>query len=286
MNLFSRLFQNKAEVPAVAKETFVKDENRKIRFMVLFDSLPRLELRSIQSKLTSNYQINSALRFENHVADNGSLHVVIYLEQLQFRLVGFDLPAPKESVERSISCSHWSQDEKTILRHHKAHVAIECMNGEADATVQIAACLKLINTLSDQSLVGIVDDAAWNCWPARVLAFESSTSAIESASETLPLGLWNGFVKFFKSQDEVWYCTKGLHRWGVPDFAYLGSSQDADKTLDWFTRLFDHARKTNSNFEVGDTCTLSESARFVFVPVTEYAEYLDGPLKTLVLEKQ
>ena len=135
------------------------------------------------------------------------------------------------------------------------------------------------------TLVGVVDPDAWNCMPAMVLEEMLTTETLMTCRAEVPVGLWTGFVKMFKPDDDVWFCTKGFHRWGVMDFAYLGKHSQADETFRLFNGLFNYVRRSKAKLKPGDTAEFGEL--FVrFEQVSEYKDYLEGPLGTLVVRSK
>lgn len=93
-------------------------------------------------------------------------------------------------------------------------------------------------------------------------------------------------MKFFKDDNRIWYCTKGNHRFGVPDFAYLGLANEGNNIFDLFANLFSYVYNYKAVLRLGDTAQLDESAFLRFREPYEYQDYINNQLgTTLVIEK-
>lgn len=91
-------------------------------------------------------------------------------------------------------------------------------------------------------------------------------------------------MKFFLPDGMIWFCSKGFHRWGVPDFALLGEQGEGETAVDIFSGLLGYVRSSGAQLSPGDTADLGGTL-LRFGPVYEYAEYLAGPSGTLVIER-
>lgn len=207
------------------------------------------------------------------------------LDEHAFRLIGFDLPAPSGTTERPIRCSHWRHDQKRALKAHRAHIVCIYESGSSDSTEQLIAFYRLAGHYLNQGLIGLIDEDAWNCVPAALIADEIAPENLAVIRDDMPMGLWTGFVKFKRRAGGIWYCTKGFHRWGLSDFAYLGQADEARATYEMFWALFDFLRVSGQPIGVGHKAELGRE-RLAFREVTEYRDQLIGPAGTLVIEKQ
>ena len=255
-----------------------------LTFILLFDTLPEVVPNQLKNHLALFGPFQSPLRVSQHLAQEGYLYAVVDFDHHQFRLVGFSLPAPDDAVKLSIDSSHWSRTDKAPLYAHRSHVLCYYQGRATDATEQMIAMTIFVSAFSNRGMVGVVDPDAWNCLPTSVL-LETLTPAILAAHRmTVPLGLWTGFVKFIVDEDAVWFCTKGCHRWGICDFAFLGSPDQFEEVFILFNVLFHYAQDHQVLLEVGSTVSLGRDRLLKLTAVTEYAEYLEGPMGTLVVQ--
>ena len=120
--------------------------------------------------------------------------------------------------------------------------------------------------------------------PVWMIKEQMKPNMLQSCREAVPVGMWTGFVKLFKSKDEVWFCTKGHHRFGARDLAYFGNPAEANEVYMLFANLFDYMAG-GATIKAGDTAQISETHYIRFREVYELEDYLNSPLGTLVLEK-
>lgn len=288
MNLWNRLRGQPpaSQAPIAASTEAVPSPagQESMSLIMLFDTLPRLEQPVIERGLHVSGGVGQAVQLSAEFVENGNLHAIVGFGEHRLRLVGFDLPAPGSAVEQAIDCAPWPQGAKQPLRSHRAHVLVAYLDGSADPTEQLIAVLRLAATFGDSGLLGVVDSAAWNCIPAHALGDIARPDMLDVCRRALPVGICTGFVKFFKGQDEVWFCSKGLHRWGVGDFALLGKLSQAQETSELFGALFDYVRESRPVLRPGHTAQFG-NLQLRFDRVTEYAEFLQGPLGTLVVSR-
>jgi hypothetical protein len=229
----------------------------------------------------------SPLGLTNEVGADGSLYAQIAFDGMAFKLVGFDLPAPSSATAMAFDCAPWSAQRKSALRAHRAHAVLMLDQPPADASDGLLALLRLGDALGrvdpQCDFLGAVDAAAWNCIAADVLTDMMSADHRAALREVLPQGVCTGFARLIKSPDATWFRSVGLHRWGVVDFAWLGCADDGKRAAAMFARLFDHARRNGARYAASQTMEI-DKAHFVFRQVAEFADYLQGPLGTLVIE--
>ncbi len=101
-----------------------------------------------------------------------------------------------------------------------------------------------------------------------------------------PLAVLAGFVKLFKSKDKrkVCFCTKGLHRWSLNDFAMDGTMKDADLAYNLFDSLVAHALTLETLIQLGHTAEVG-TIILRFSEIEDNPEMFATPLGTLLLER-
>jgi Domain of unknown function (DUF4261) len=257
----------------------------KTAFTFLFDSLPVLDLGEIADKIKTIESIKTEVSIDMQVNALDVFRAFLEFEDHKFQLVGFSVAVPRSVVDFTIGVSNWSEKDKTPLLQHKAHVICYYEGTNSSATEQIIALYKVAYSFYDRGLLGILDEDAWTCTPRNVIANQVTPEMLSLCRESMPLEVWSGFVKMFKNDNNTWFCTKGYHRFGVNDFAYLGELSEADFAFNFFTNLFHYVYSTGAKLEAGNTAQFSEDMFIKFGNVYEYNEYLDSPLGTLVIEK-
>lgn len=217
--------------------------------------------------------------------DDGTVFVQISFAQHVLHLVGIVGAAPNELISHAIDCAHWSKEEKAVLRAHSHHYFCQYMAGSDDISEQMLAINKVAVALKDAGVLGTVDPEAWNCAPSHILHKMMISEPHQSLLQDPPLEVWAGFAKFFKGPNEVWFCSKAFHRWGVVDFAWLGEHAQGMEAFELFRALFNYVRDSNAVLQVGHTAQFGDNLILRFAALTEYHEYLQGPLDTLVIER-
>lgn len=255
-----------------------------LALLFLFDALPELQAGPLSEGVAASGALAAPLRIFDEVSTDSGQYAHIAFDNHRFRWFGISAPAPEDSTQQPISCSHWRQEDKVPLREHQAHAICWYEGAATDPSEQMIALLRLAGAFSRSGLVGVVDTDAWNCMPVSVLVQMLEPGMLATCRQEVPVGLWTGFVKLFKSDDEVWFCTKGFHRWGIRDFAFFGAHHEADHISGLFAGLFHYLLRSGARLEAGHTAQFG--GHFLrFGPVTEYADYIQGPLGTLVIEK-
>jgi hypothetical protein len=253
--------------------------DRLILFL-LFDTLPALDLAAIRQDIAGIEPLPTSV--DCSAAAGAAL--AISFGHHAFALAGIDAPVPADSSENAVDTSNWSPEDKAPLRRHRVHMICAYTGTEVDPTEQFIAALKVAGAFLRHGLVGVIDAAAWNCLPRRVIAASLTTDFLDGARQTIPVAIWTGFVKFFRPDGLIWFCSKGFHRWGAPDFALLEAEGEGETAVDIFSALLGHVRSTGARLSPGDIADLG-GLPLRFSPVREYAEYLDGPGGTLVIER-
>jgi hypothetical protein len=257
-----------------------------LTLIFLFDTLPKLSEATLYQGLSASGELQNPLRiFDEIVSADSGQYARLVFDEHQFRWLGVRAPAPSESVQQPIECSHWPLSDKEPLRQHQAHVICWYEGGGSDPGEQMMAMLRLASAFSKLGLLGVVDTDAWNCIPAAVLTKATQPDTLAACRTHVPVALWTGFVKLFKTEHDVWFCTKGFHRWGLCDFAFLGKHADAEQVAGLFGSLFHYLRQSNATLEPGHTAQFGK--QFLrFGTVKEFAQYMESPLGTLVIEHQ
>lgn len=252
--------------------------------LLLLDGLP--DLAQALSADTRANAVEPGLRVEAGqllVQEGDVLYAELSLDGMAFKVAGFAQPAPESAYQRALSCAHASAADKLILREHRAHILVMSQGEHASAAESFVAALRLSGLFLGAGLLGVVDNHGWNVLTARAMAATLTPSALAEQRSHLPLGLWAGFVKLFKSDREVWFATKGLDRWNCPNFAMLGAPTQAEEALSLFTHLSHHVRSTGARLAVGHTLTLGD-CDFQLTRVSEHEDFLGDAGTTLVLQ--
>ncbi len=258
--------------------------DHRLSLVFLFRALPPLNQRALQERIEAIEPVRERLQvLDTAKIDRAALARITY-DGHSLRLVGYDSPAPIESIYEAIECARWDDEVKQPLHGHRSHVLCHYEGESDDPAEQMLACWKLAGAFLDDGLLGIVDRDAWTCTPAGPLRQLLAPVQLARLRAEPPLGVWTGVAKLLKDDDEVWFCSKGFHRWGVVDFAWLGRPSEEEEAFALFNGLFKLARAAGGALEPGHAARLGE-AHLRLTAVTEYPDFLEGPLGTRVVER-
>lgn len=256
----------------------------------VFDSLPSLSTVDFARIIPGIEPIAGDVTIRMDVQDeddqHGSvLHAIVGFGDHEVQMAGFSYPTPADVLEHTVRVSNWSQASKPPLMSHKAHIMAFYRGTNTDPVEQLLALHKIGFCFQSAGLLGFLDIDGWNSMPADFVPKLLEPEMIKSCRKQIPLGIWGvGFVKMMKDADSVWFCTKGSHRFGVHDLAYLGRLADGDFAFDTFTSLFGYMR-SGAVLKPGHTAQVGEDDYLRFREPYEYADWLESPGGTLVIEK-
>ncbi len=275
-------------------ETPDGQEPWQLAVVLVFDHLPDLSgppgVRApisarLEERLSVDQPLVSPLLVYDVVEQDGQVHASVQYDQHRFRLIGRDGIAADESLNRAIQCSHWADAEKQAIAGYQAHLVCYYLGEHDSPGERLIATHRLAAALVPEGLIGIIDPEAWNCLPASRLLDITRPPTLEAFRNAMPTGLWTGFVKLFVSEHELWFCTKGMHRWGLPDFALRGENEASQQISELFFALCNYAIAAGAPLAVGDQIELGPGLRVQFEPVTGFADYLNGPAGTLIVRR-
>ena len=239
----------------------------------------------MNANLSADHELLMPLQLTDVIEQEGQWHAGITFDQHRFRLIGQGTRAKDESLDRAIQCSHWPEADKARLQAHAAHFVCYYLGEHEDPGERIIATHRLAAALVGDGLTGVIDPEAWTCLPAKVLTDITQAQRLNTFRNAAPAGLWTGFVKLLVNEQDIWFCTKGMHRWGRPDFAMLGVNADSQKMSETFFALVNYAIVSPDPFKPGDHADFGPGLNLSFEAVTEFEDYLNSPCGTVVVAR-
>jgi len=253
--------------------------------ILLFEQLPPLEPQQIAGELAAIELPSISVAADSPLSTPDGLLLNLKFAPHAVRLVGLNAPVPQNVMEHTVQASHLQAASKAALRRQQAQIIAYYEGSHPDPAEQLLILYKLASCFKTQGLLGTLDETAWNCAPASTVAEFGQARMLAEYRQHWPLHLWTGFVRFIKSDNTTWFCTKGNHRFGVIDFAYLGQSGDGGNTFHLFFDLFFYMYRSKAKLLPGHTAEFDGNTFLRFRDVYEYKDYLTGPAGTLVIEK-
>jgi hypothetical protein len=254
---------------------------------LLFDLAPELDADPIRAGLIKHgVSADPILISEVTHEDGGASHVSIDFDGHYLLLIRWPEPVSPETMTLALDCSNQRAADKQAMRKHRQHMVLKYLGGWEDPTERMIAMLRVAASFTGRGLKGLLDLPAWNALAAAHLPSWLKPDALAEMRKLAPLGILAGFVKLFKSEDrrDVCFCTKGLHRWGVNDFAMNGKLNDADQAFHLFEDLFAYSLKLEYLIAPGHTAEVGQTI-LRFSEVDDYPEMFATPLGTLLLER-
>lgn len=256
-------------------------------WQLLFDSAPELDAELIRAGLLAHGLKADPILFSvvTH-EDDGDSHLSIDFDGHFLVLIRSPQPFPAQAMTMALDSANLPAADKSAMRKHKHHMVLEYRSGWDDPTERMIAMLRVAAAFTRHKLLGVLDLPAWNALAAARLPTYLKAQALAEMRRLPPLGVLAGFVKLFKTEDrkEVCFCTKGLHRWCVNDFAMNGKLKDAEEAYRLFEDLFAHSLTLQYLIAPGHTAEVGKCI-LRFSEVSDYPEMFATPFGTLLLEK-
>lgn len=282
MSFLNKIFNRKSDLASQEQST----KNAAYPALILlFDRLPPIQPGTISQTIKTVEPIQTDVQVQPIMGKTVVSYITVSYDTHKLRLASIAAPVPPATLERTVQVSNWRQDQKEPLRRHQSHMICFYDGSHPDPGEQLIALYKLAYSFYDQGLLGVLDEQAWNCLPAEFLKEQMRPAMLQECRKAVPLGLWTGFVKFFRPDGKVWFCTKGHERFATPNFALLGDISQADMAFDLFEMLFRYVREYGAVLQVGETVQAGNDLFLRFSAVSEYPDYLESPGGTLVIER-
>lgn len=251
--------------------------------ILTFEKRPAARPNEWIDRMNRAAHFGGRVRGEIQSTGNGLAGFVEY-DGHNIRLFGVDGPVPEAVLDCTVEPSHWSPEMKERARRHRHHVLCQYRGGSKDPVEQYLALFRVALGACEDGLVSVLNEEACNFTPPDVVAYFGNPESVSACRASIPPFVWTSVLKCFRPDGACWFVTKGHHVFGVPDFALLGESEFADDVAGFMHDLFLYAYRTKATMEPGQTLEWG-GERCRFGPVTEYAEYLEGPAGTLVVER-
>jgi len=266
-------------------------ESYSLALYALFDKHFKLDAAKIQQHLEQLLGGSASLFGRKKVqvkvqAESASGGVIdLQFNDHRLQLVAFTVPIPAIETEYPLQVAHLRPEHKEQLRQHRAHIIIYHKGGSESAVEQFIALYQTAFACNALGLVGVINPHTWMCMITSMLAQTISPAFLTSFRESpaASMGLWLGYNKYFKPDNEVWFATRGASLFQIPDFAYLGPLSEGDRALHMFGTLISYVFQTKARLAPGHTIQLPDNIYLRFGKVSEYKEFLGQD--TLILER-
>jgi hypothetical protein len=259
-----------------------------LSLQLLFPNRPRLESQQLTASLRRYHPSLAEAQFEvePEFSARGTPLGLAGWGKHVIKLVGFDVPMPREVVERCVQPSHYGPDLKQKARAHQAHVIVYYAGYEASPLEQYVALAVVAGTLASHGAIVVVNESAHTSFPASPLAVGAAEGDALEDLRTLPLLLlYCGFVKMDGDPRGVWMRTYGNHLLGLPDLAHLAEGHHQGQMIfDLFSNVLSYLLSSQAHFDAGHTMQMGAGTFMRLRAPTPEEPFLDSAGKLFVAE--
>jgi hypothetical protein len=268
----------------------METDKSQLSLTLLFDSLPIIKPQQLAKNIASIESIDTEIIVDVTVQLSNYLCASIEFESHRLKLTGFPVPVSTYWRDMTVGFSDLSPAEKAALDAHKSYIICDYEGNDPSVVEQLISLYKAAHGVRDRGLVGVLDLGAWSCRTPKMLKDRLSKSILSSYRSSKIMYLATGLVKIPKGDGEIWFCTKGFHRFSSPDYAYLGKASEEEFVWDIFEGFFDlidYGREIelDGNQVVFGDDDGNITTQLDIGKVYEYFDYLNSPSGTYVLKK-
>lgn len=218
-----------------------------------------------------------------------NLYVHITIGNEIFDLIGIDGPLPENIVSYTVGCAYGNPDEIQAMRAHGFHILAFYKGENKDRQAIFNAYKKLAYGFLSQGLLCLANPYSWNVIGANLLQGMVEDDDTRAFAETPAMMIWRSFIKI-PYKDGVWFVTKGNNLFGIHEYAYFGSIEEAQNIYDIFETVFSYIYEGEGTVAIGDTMQTDEDEFIRFKSIDEVTSNLKETLRgetigTLVIEK-
>jgi hypothetical protein len=252
--------------------------------IVLLDSLPDVDVTAATRELSAIEPLRLPLKLEIE-SGKGVYSGSAAFDSHEIGIAGFDARVSQPTLEKTVEASNWTGEARQSLESHAAHLVLMHGGGSADMREKYIALYKLAAVLGGTRLRGVLIEDAWTSAPPELVREFTSSEMLKTFRETPPPILFTGFVKF-RTDDGVWFASKGHHMFGAPDLA-MHEGQPSD-VLDIFMNIFAYVTGKKVRIAAGHTLQIAENVYLKFSQLSSdnpWKDFLRGKGETLELKR-
>lgn len=218
-----------------------------------------------------------------------NLYVHITIGGEVFDLVGIDAPLPENIVNYTVGCAYGNPEEIQAMRAHSFHVLAFYKGTNKDRQAIFNTYKKLAYGFLSQGLLCLANPYSWNVIGADLICGMVEDDETRAFAETPAMMIWRSFIKMPYGEG-VWFVTKGNNLFGIPEYAYFGSMEEAQNIYDIFETVFSYIYEGEGTIAAGDTMQTGEDEFIRFKTIDEATSDFKEPLRgetigTLVIER-
>jgi hypothetical protein len=166
------------------------------------------------------------------------------------------LPA-RFDIGEVLPAAQWSDREKARLASHEAYVMCAPKTSTGNAYEQYLSLYRIASAYGAVGgLCGVVNPLALSFTPPVAVQNLLAEEMIAQCRHHLPPQLFTSFAQYFGTGG-VWCASKGQEVFGVPNFAYFATPEQAETIFTRLWRLFLYGYEEGVIYSPGDEIELS-----------------------------
>ena len=262
-----------------------KEKENGFALYLLFSKVPDFNRKEIKKRIkkicNSNVEIQNILEKE----DTNNIFGFIDIDGEVFKLVGLDVPLPKEIINYTVNCAYGQREELEAMNNNTYHIIAFYEGENNDYNAIYNAYAKLAYGFQEDSFVGMANEYAWNALTPSIIKELFEDEKLSDFLSTPAMMIWRNFVKM-PYEGKVWFVTKGNNIFGIHEYAFKGDSfEDSQQVYDMFEDIFNYEYTSKSLIVFGNTIQIGDDISIRFRELYEIEDELQGEgIGTLVLE--
>lgn len=256
-----------------------------IALTFLFDRLPTIDSQQFSKIINDIEPVSTDIVVDVQMELPNFLRASIEFDSHRLHLTGFSVPVPKYWLDLTADFSELTPADKSAIDSHKAYIICSYEGNCALAREKLIALYKTAYGFKDMGLLCVLDRDIWACRTLKMLSDIVDYKKLEFFRESTPIDLTTNLVKLSKDNGDIWFCTKGFHRFKSSNFAYLGSHLDAEFICHIFSALFDVLHENELTLDSEHVILFEDGMSMVIDDIYECIDFLNSPLGTFVLTK-
>jgi len=289
MSIFSRFFGKPESDDEPGELVAGPNTDDSPALQLLFAGGLKLEPAAVTAAMRAYHPSMARARYEvaDELNQEGKVFGLAGWGEHVIKVVGFDLPMPKEVVELCVAPSHYAQPLKDRARGHKSHALLWYAGRQGSVIEQFVALAAFAGALEGFGAVAVLNESARTSFPAAALSGKGIEGDVMEQLRTLPLPvLYCGFVKYDVPDDrQVWMRTYGAFVLGLPDFAaYTSGHHEGQRYFDTFDSIMRYMLNTGKRLAAGHTMQLGAHDYLRCRAPAESESWLESRGEVLVVE--
>jgi hypothetical protein len=289
MSIFNRFFGKREADDAPSDLVAGPNTDDSPALQVLFAHRLKLEPEAVTAAMRAYHPSMALARCEvaEELNQEGKVFGLAGWGEHVIKIVGFDLPMPKDPVELCVAPSHYPQPLKERARAHKSHALLWYGGSEGSVVEQFVALAAFAGVLERFGAIVVLNESGRTSFPAAALSGKDTEGDMMELLRTLPLPiLYCGFVKYDVPKDRrVWMRTYGAHVLGLPDFAvYTGGHHEGQRYFSMIDSIMRYMLNTGKRLAAGHTMQLGADDYLRCRAPMEDESWLESKGEVLVVE--